>query len=326
MKNQIEHQNMQSARAAAGFGLMLAAVLVTLTAGACAPEMDPVSLVEKTRVLGARVEVEGAPERSTPRPGETVNVAWLVTAPRETPPLGWAFVLCPGISGGKDLGCVGDPLAIFQGTDSPAQMRIAVPTSDALAGARELVLFGRICADSQPVMDASGHPRCTDGGDGTTATVSISLERDDWSNRNPTFGADALSFAGQPWGASDASSAAGCAQLPQVKAATTDHVIRLETAAADRETFMIMQGDPARLTTKRERLQISQFVTAGKLARAFSSVESDDDALRPASEVKWEAPAADKVPPEGLVVRFTFVARDMRGGVAWTTRSACVLP
>jgi hypothetical protein len=303
------------------------AVLLSLFAGACAEEMDPASLVEKTRVLGARVEVEGAPERATPRPGETVNVAWLVTAPEETPPLGWAFLLCPGASGGNDVGCVGEPLAIFRGKDSPAQMKITIPAREALGGAPELVLFGRICADSEPVLDAIGRPRCTNDADGTTATVSITLELDDWSNRNPSLGADAFSFAGQPWPQTDQTDpAAGCAQLPQVKPATKDHVIRLETDDADRESFVVMQGDPARPTSKRERLQISQFTTAGKLERAFSNVEADDTAVRSAIEVKWEAPAADKIPAGGLVVRFTFVARDMRGGLAWTTRSACVMP
>jgi hypothetical protein len=32
------------------------------------------------------------------------------------------------------------------------------------------------------------------------------------------------------------------------------------------------------------------------------------------------------VPAEGQVVRFTFVVRDMRGGVDWLGRSLCVLP
>lgn len=318
----MEKPSKHSSRNSTGFAL--GAVLLSLVAGGCAEEMDSVSLVEKTRVLGARVEVEGAPDRATPRPGETVNVTWLVTAPKEIPPLGWAFLLCPGVSGGNDLGCVGEPLAIFQGKDSPAQMQITVPAREALGGASELVLFGRICAASEPLLDATGRPRCTDNADGTTAAVSINLELDDWSNRNPRLDAEALSFAGQPWPATDPSVA--CAQLPQVKPASKDHVIRLETDGADRESFVVMQGDPLRPTGKRERLQICQFITAGKLERAISTIEAEDSNTRPAIEVKWEAPAADKVPLAGdLVVRFTFVARDMRGGLAWTTRSACVV-
>jgi hypothetical protein len=305
----------------------MAVVALALVAGACAPEMDPVSLVEKTRVIGARVEVEGAPERSTPRAGETVNVSWLMTSPDAMPDtvarLGWAFLLCPGASGGDDLGCVGEPLTVFQGKDRP-NIQVSIPAREALGGARELVLFGRICTASEPLVDPAGRPACTDRGDGTTAAVSIRLELDDWSNRNPALGSEALSFQGQPWPAGAPVEA--CADLPQVKAASKDHVIRIETSAADRESYVIMQSDPARPTTRREWLKISQFITAGELERSFSTIESDVEGERPAVEVKWDAPEADKVPAEGLVVRFTFVTRDMRGGLDWTSRAVCVTP
>ncbi len=47
--------------------------------------------------VGARIEVEGAPDRASPLPGETADVTWLVTSPDATPPLGWAFAVCaPG--------------------------------------------------------------------------------------------------------------------------------------------------------------------------------------------------------------------------------------
>lgn len=315
-------RNRQASVVRAG-GWSAAAVLLSLVAGACAPEMDPVSLIERPRVIGARVEVEGAPVRSAPRPGETVKVAWLMTAPTEMPPLAWAFLLCPGASGGDDLACVGDPLTVFQGKDSPTMM-VTVPAREALGNARELVLFGRVCTASEPMLDPSGRPVCTGNGDGTTAAVSIKLELEDWSNRNPALGPEAFSFAGQPWLAGDAG--ARCAELPQVKAATKDHVIRIETSASDRESYVIMQGDPQRPTMKREWLQISQYLTAGEFERSFSTIEADAADERPAVEVKWEAPAVDKVPAEGLVVRFTFVARDMRGGLDWTTRAVCVTP
>jgi hypothetical protein len=87
-----------------------------------------------------------------------------------------------------------------------------------------------------------------------------------------------------------------------------------------------MQGDPPRPVALRESLQISQFSTAGKLERPFSTIDSavgDDQSI---AEVKYETPAATLIPAEGLVVRFTFVARDLRGGTDWTTRSLCVRP
>src|SRR4051794_12146931 len=81
----------------------------------CGPEFDPASLIETTRVVGARVEIEGAPERAMPRPGETANVRWLVTAPEVPPPLHWTFAVCA--SGSSSLGCESAPLAVFEGTD-----------------------------------------------------------------------------------------------------------------------------------------------------------------------------------------------------------------
>jgi hypothetical protein len=301
-------------------GWTLAAVVMSFIAG-CAPEMDPPSLVEKTRVIGARVEVTGEPGRATPTPGETARVTWLVTAPDEVPALGWAFALCPG-RGGAEEGCGAEPLAVFQGHDRVPVLDIAVPAAEALGQARELVLFGRICSASEPMLDpATGEPGCTMNGDGTTALVTIPLELADATNRNPSFTGRAAAFDGQAWAATEATD---CADLPTVKAATEDHLLRLETDASDRETYTAMIGDPPVPTQRRESLQISQFTTAGKLARSYSAIEATDKGARPAIEVKWKAPDADKVPAAGLVVHFTFVARDLRGGADWTSRAVCV--
>jgi hypothetical protein len=299
-------------------GWTLAGVLMSFIAG-CAPEMDPPSLVEKTRVIGARVEVAGEPERATPRPGETARVSWLVTAPAEVPALGWAFALCPG---GAAVESCDEPLAVFQGHDRAPAVELTVPAAEALGGARELVLFGRICSASEPTLDpATGEPGCTMRGDGTTAIVTIPLEAATGTNHNPSFVGRSVAFDGQPW---DGSEATDCAGLPSVKAATEDHVLRVETDASDRERYTAMVGDPPVPTARREALQISQFTTAGKLERSYSAVEATDTTARPAFEVKWKAPDADQVPDGGLVVRFTFVARDLRGGAAWTSRLVCV--
>jgi hypothetical protein len=303
----------------------LAATLLAL-AGGCGPELDPPSLIEHTRVVGARVEVTGAPERATPAPGETATVSWLVTAPADMPPLGWAFVLCPGAGGRQDV--CGEPLAVFQGSDARPTMTIAVPAQAALGQTRELVLYGQICSASEPVLksDADGErPGCSMNGDGTTAAVTIPLQMGSMANRNPSLAASEMLFDGAAWAAEGATGAgAACAGLPAVAAGSKDHVIRYTTAASDQERFTELRGDPPVPVEQRERLQISHFTTAGELARSFSTVEAEETSDRPALEVKWEAPAADKVPAEGLVVRFTFVARDLRGGTDWTGRAVCV--
>lgn len=295
---------------------LLLTVLVALGGAGCAEEQDPASLIEKPRVLGARIDVLDRPGQASPKPGETVTVTWLMAAPGELPPIGWAFALCRARDAAA-LACGGEPFATVQGHDAP-ELRLAIPAAETLGDARELVLFGRICAASDPILvETTGEPACTGGGDGTTVSVAIPLQREQ-GNAHPRFEGP-LSFAGMPWATGTA-----CDQLPRVFVGTKDHVIRIETSAADRETYEATLGDPPRPTPVRERLQISQFTTAGELNRSFSFVEADDPSDAPTVEMKWDAPLAKDVPAAGMLVRFTFVARDLRGGLAATTRAVCV--
>jgi hypothetical protein len=314
-----------SSRAA---GLLLLGLAGGILLAGCGPTFDPASLITTTRVLGAQVEVEGAPDRATPLPGETAEVTWLITSPEATPPLGWAFALCtPGTVGGKtSLGCESAPLALFEGTASPPRIAISVPSVDVLGAATSLVLYGELCsgAGSMPIFDPqSGIPSCTGGG-GTTASIDIPLQLGADANHNPT--ADrAFTFDGQAWPAL----AAGddpCVVGPQASAGTQDHVIGNTTKGSDRESYTAMVGDPPVATPERENLQISQFTTAGKLKSQFSFVEGTDDSAETTVDVTWDAPLAAEVPAAGLAVTFTFVTRDNRGGTDWTTRSACVVP
>src|SRR3954465_947522 len=170
-------------------GLLLLGLAGGIFLPGCGPTFDPASLIATTRVLGARVEVEGAPDRATPLPGEIADVTWLVTSPEATPPLGWAFAVCtPGHVGGTtSLGCQTAPLTLFQGTDTPPRISMTVPSLDVLGAATSLILYGQICsgAGSTPIFDPqSGIPGCTNGG-GTTASVNIPLELGDDANHNP---------------------------------------------------------------------------------------------------------------------------------------------
>jgi hypothetical protein len=304
------------------------AALLALAAVGCGPTFDPPSLIEGTRVLGARVEVSGADNRAAPAPGESATVTWLMTAPGAMPALGWAFALCAPSAPGA-LSCDTTPLAIYQGSDSPPRVTIAVPPADALGPATRLILYGQICAGSAPIFDAqTGRPACEGGaaaeGQGTTASVIIGVNRDGTdANHNP-IADHSLTFDGQPW----ASAAPGddpCVTAPRVSAGTDDHVIAVVTAAADRESFTALVGDPPVATPQRESLQISHFATDGKLANPFSFIEGDVTDGAPAASVKWKTPKAKDVTAP-TVVAFTFVVRDSRGGTDWTTRAACVAP
>jgi hypothetical protein len=288
----------------------------------CGPTFDPASLIETTRVVGARVEVEGAPERATPKPGETANVTWLLTSPGATPPVSWAFAVCtPGTS----LGCDGAPLMLFTGTASPPRLSIPVPSAGDLGAATKLIVYGEICdgVASNPTFDPqSGAPGCTGGG-GTTVSVSLRLQLGDEANHNPVA-ERAFTFDGQPWPPL-ATGADACVAGPRVSAGTKDHVLGYTTRETDRELYTAMLGDPPVPTSVRETLQISQFTTAGELKSQFSFIDGADANAPTAVDVKWTAPKAVDVPVAGLPVTFTFVVRDDRDGIDWTTRVACVV-
>jgi hypothetical protein len=74
-------------------------------------------------------------------------------------------------------------------------------------------------------------------------------------------------------------------------------------------------------TLVRETLQISQFTTDGELDHSYNFVEASDESAVNDLEVKWDAP---EVAPVDGRVRFTFVARDLRGGVGYAARTVCV--
>ena len=305
--------------------LLAAAAIVVAGASSlgCGPTFDPSSLIEKTRVLGARVEVNGAPERATPLPGETATVTWLIAAPDITPPLGWAFALCKPAPG-TALGCAGDPLAVFEGTDNPPRFAVPVPVGDAWGGVTRLAIYGRICASSQPLFDPdSGYPGCTGGADGTTTSVAFRVQNGADPNHNPVIDRG-LQFDGQPWAAATAG-ADPCVAGPRVNVSTADHLLTIATAGTDRETYTTLMGDPPVPTTARESLQISQFATAGDLKSPYSFVEAADDGAAPAVTAKWKTPKASEITDE-TPVTFTFMVRDGRGGTDWTTRTACVVP
>lgn len=296
---------------------LLFGIAVGIVVAGCGPEFAPASLVEKTRVLGARIEVEGAPDRASPMPGETANVTFLVTSPGVEPPLSWTFVACAGTAS-----CADAPLARFDGTTSPPRISIPVP-SDATAS---VTIAGQICAgvDSVPTIDPqNGLPACT-GPRGTAVSLALPLQLGADANHNPV--ADrAFTFGGAAWPAR----AAGddpCALGPRVSAGSLDHAIRNTTDGVDRERYTVVIGDPPIATPTRERLQISQFTTAGRLKSQFAFVEANDDSPATTVDVTWDAPEADEIPASGTLVTFTFVVRDERGGADWTTRTLCVTP
>lgn len=199
-----------------------------------------------------------------------------------------------------------------------------MPTAEVLGTTTRLQLFGQICQDSAPAPDPQTNlPTCT--GAGTMATVDIPLQLGDQANHSPALADRPFWFDGAVWPANDA--AADCAGLPQVNAGSIGQVLRLATLAEDRETIVretvvIPSADPATApTTTREVLQISSFTTAGTLGQTYSFVKADDPRSEADVDVTWDAPALSPIDHR---IHFTFVARDLRGGVGLATRTACL--
>lgn len=307
---------------------MLLLGLTGLVIAGCGPSFDPASLITNTRVLGARIQVEGAPDRASPVPGETAKVTWLVTAPDVVPPLAWTFAAClPSTTEPNNLlGCFSAPLVRVDGTTSPPQISMQVPSATALGDATRVVVYGQLCAGagSVPTFPAqNGLPGCS-AGRGTTVSLDVPVQVGGDANHNPT--ADrAFTFDGVVWPAS-AAAADPCTVGPRVTAGSADHVIGNTTDGADREVYTMFVGEPPVAVPTREQLQISQFTTAGKLNGQFSFVEATDDRPMPTVDVTWDAPETGAVAANGTAVTFTFVTRDERGGADWTTRALCVTP
>jgi hypothetical protein len=110
----------------------------------------------------------------------------------------------------------------------------------------------------------------------------------------------------------------GAVILPEqdLVAGGPDVELRVITAASDRETYLDADGAP-----QREGLRLSFFTTAGELERQYDVIERDDPDEAPEAIVKLTPPRAADVPAEGMDLRLTFVVRDLRGGVDFTTRT-----
>jgi hypothetical protein len=272
----------------------------------CSDPLKDAQLVVEPRVLGARVEVEGEPERASPAPGEAASVRWLVVAPEPDPLLGWSLGVCSAAPEGSGLpACAEAPFAVASADEPVAgepRLDFVVPAETT---ATALAVLGSVCPGSAP--DGAGG--CSEPG-GTAVSFDFALAPGEL-NFNPSIEPEALSFDGAVWQAGS-----DCALVPSV-APSSGHAIALLLDEGDREPITPeTSADP-----DREVLQASHFATGGELQRAFTIIQADQSDL--GVSLEWKAPAAA---PEGGLIRFFFVVRDARGGSDWLERALCVTP
>ncbi|HEY6555824.1 MAG TPA: hypothetical protein VI072_01070 [Polyangiaceae bacterium] len=298
---------------------------LSLALSACDDPLVEAQIIEATRVLGARVSVENDAERAWPRPGERIQVSWLVAAPAPAPGFGWAFSACVAAPTTQGVpACAASPFAevASQGiTHEPPAFELVTPEEAALNGAERLLLQGALCVSEQPALAARlEDTRCE--GERRLALLTVGIERDT-GNRNPTLQDEPISFDGADWPApsgdwleqSECVASDAGPSLPLVTAGGPSPRIDARLSDSDREPLQRF-GEPTF-----EELWLSHFADTGRLERALSIIEADSSEL--GVRVAWRPPRRVEA---GKVARFYFVARDLRGGADWIVRTACVVP
>jgi len=300
----------------------IAALAVLLAGTGCIDDLDPASLVKKTRPIAARVSVEGDPTVATPAPGESAEVEFLVASPGDLPPLAWGFVLCPGaVTSTGDALCAGEPFAFSLQEEPVGSVPVIDFTVPAGFEADRVVGLGVVCAEAAPVLDVDGQDvGCEEGGTETLIRFDIDvITGEETDNSNP--GLAAVTFGGAEWDPPPPGvPETGCegAGLPTVQPGGDDVVIDFATSDFVRDTFERFDGEEVI-----EDIVVFHFATAGEFERLLSGV----DDLDPEAEVDWTPPRSDEpVDPSGERIRFWFVFRDDRGGVSWLSRDACLVP
>src|SRR4051812_39974984 len=98
----------------------------------CDDSLKSVSLIEETRVLGARVAVASDPTRSSPRPGEEATLRLFMAAPNGTPHLSYTLSVCPASPVNSGFpSCAGAPFASVRRAEpetSPPELAFQVPS------------------------------------------------------------------------------------------------------------------------------------------------------------------------------------------------------
>jgi len=294
--------------AALGLGLTLVAT------SACDDPLSSVEAIDKTRVVGAKIEVAGDPTRAAPLPGEDVVVRFLVLSPDPAPSFAYALTACVAADSASDLTtCAGEPLATAASLapvpDAPSIAFVA--PADAPLETR-LAVLGNVCS-SGAALPSEAAGTCDDGLAVRATTLDFYMDDGSHPNTNPAL--TSVSFDGTELGPETALTA-DCAELPAIPAGGK-HGLNVKVDEASRDPVERETGaDPGR-----ESLLFSYFVSRGDVDHAFSGIESTDTTS--STGAIWTAPGSIDAP---TLARFVIVVRDGRGGSDFTERRICLVP
>lgn len=300
--------------------------LMALTLMSCGDELDPASLINGPRVLGARAVIDAEPTRAWPNPGEEARIDFVVVSPAEAQMVSWGLVACPlaersfGIDecGGEPigLGVQTTPVALADGAPS-VSFEVPADATDKTT----ILVAGAICFSGVPNMDFESTEPCTgEGAEGTLVAFTLPVGSAESNNAHPeveTVELNALPWTDQPTGVVPATDCA--ASGGEVEA--TEQTISLRMLSTSFESYVIETGQPPMETMTQESGQWSLFATSGQLEGLFAFSEADD----PIAEFNWDPGPVTDYPASGQEVHFYFVLRDGRAGLQVIARSLCVM-
>jgi hypothetical protein len=305
------------------------ALLVFLLVG-CGNDLTPASVVTNTRMVGARVEVDGFPNLSMPRAGEAITVRWFVVYPDAPTPVSASLVSClplPGTSGipACQPGTI-QPLAFREPSTEPFITHLVAPDAASLGGAREFLVAGALCGYGGTVdlAQAQNSLTCVGGSEPEQAqrfALRVSIAPDgSMGNQNPEL-RGGWTLGGSDW--PEASAEGACGDALPYSASSGPVEITIAWTDSDRETYLDADDDPTMSSQVREPLLLSHFANAGKLSRTGTAV----DETTPGNPISftWTPPTVDPS-AEDRLVRISTVARDGRGGAALAERVLCLKP
>jgi hypothetical protein len=279
---------------------------------ACDEPLTQIELVDKTRVVAAKVEVSGDSTRAAPLPGEEVKVRWLVLDP--DPAANFAFALEACVAQDTDSAlapCAAEALAHSESRKAAgSEPSLTFEFPKTASGNERLAVLGSICR-AGTTLDAEA-ATCSDGLRPQAVRFDFSADDGNHPNLNPAIVRVQLNGRIlQP----ESASTTECEGLESISAVTGKQELLAELDLETRDALPQQDAkDPAQ-----ESLLVSYFVTLGSVDHAWSGVSGEN----PAEEVSTQW-----TPPEGTdeaqMVRLVVVVRDGRGGTDFAERRVCV--